>query len=389
MRVAVVDIGTNSTRLLVADLEDGKVVRQLDKRSEVTRLGEGVDATGRLGDEPMQRVFRVLDDYRREADELGAETRIGVLTSAVRDADNGAEFTQAVRERFGFDARTIDGDTEAELTFAGATSERDPADTTPLVVVDIGGGSTEVVQGAGGTMEFHVSTQAGVVRQTERHIHTDPPRPAELETLATEVRGIVLDNVPDDVLDAVSAGIGVAGTATSCAAIDQELDPYDPDKVHGYVLERTELDGAARAIGRPAARAAARGAPACTPTARRPSWPAWSSSSRCSTPSRWTASRSPNTTSSRAPRHGFLNTPEISLETWPGRMFDCCRAKARGILPPPGEEGRAPHVPRIPAHRFGRSRIESAPPAARTAEPGPFMARTPARPDGATWEAAA
>jgi len=242
MRVAVVDIGTNSTRLLVADLEDGNVVRQLDKRSEVTRLGEGVDATGRLGDEPMQRVFRVLENYRREADELGAKTRIGVLTSAVRDAENGAEFTQAVRERFGFDARTIDGDTEAELTFAGATSERDPADTTPLVVVDIGGGSTEVVQGAGGKMEFHVSTQAGVVRQTERHIHTDPPRPEELEALATEVRGIVLDNVPDGVLDAVSAGIGVAGTATSCAAIAQRLDPYDPDRVHGYVLERTELD---------------------------------------------------------------------------------------------------------------------------------------------------
>ena len=92
-------------------------------------------------------------------------------------------------------------------------------------------------------MEFHVSTQAGVVRQTERHIHTDPRAPTELETLATEVRGIVLDNVPDAVLDAVSAGIGVAGTATSCAAIAQGLDPYDPDKVHGYVLERTQLDG--------------------------------------------------------------------------------------------------------------------------------------------------
>src|SRR5262249_18573918 len=151
--------------------------------------------------------------------------------SAVRDADNGAAFTEAVRERFGFDARTIDGDTEAMLTFAGATSDRDPGDTTPLVVIDIGGGSTEVVEGSGGTMEFHVSNQAGVARQTERHIRTDPPEPIELEALGTEVRGIVLDNVPDDVLEAVSAGIAVAGTATSCAAIAQGLEPYDADKV--------------------------------------------------------------------------------------------------------------------------------------------------------------
>ena len=242
MRVAVVDIGTNSTRLLVADLEDGRVVRQLTKHSEVTRLGEGVDATGRLSDEPMERVFGVLEAYRDEADELGAELRVGVLTSAVRDAANGDEFTAAVRERFGFDARTIEGETEAALTFAGATSERNPTDRTPLVVVDIGGGSTELVQGAGGAMEFYVSTQAGVVRQTERHIHTDPPRPTEIQALATEVRGIFLDNVPEAVLDSVSVGIAVAGTATSAAAIAQELMPYDPDKVHGYVLERTELD---------------------------------------------------------------------------------------------------------------------------------------------------
>src|SRR5207247_5598065 len=143
-----------------------------------------------------QRVFGVLETYRRQADELGAERRIGVLTSAVRDAANGAEFTAAVRERFGFDASTITGDLEAELTFAGATSERDPADRTPLVVVDIGGGSTELVEGAGGAMEFHASTQAGVVRQTERHIHSDPPPADELEALATEVRGILLASVP-------------------------------------------------------------------------------------------------------------------------------------------------------------------------------------------------
>jgi len=242
LRIAVADIGTNSTRLLVADVQDGRVTRELVRRSEVTRLGEGVDATGRLGDMPMERVFGVLELYRRTADELEADARIGVLTSAVRDAANGAEFTTAVRERFGFDARTITGDLEAELTFSGATSERDPADRTALVVIDIGGGSTELVEGAGGTMEFHVSTQAGVVRQTERHLHSDPPSAHEIHALGTEVRGIFVDVVPEAVLDKVQAGIAVAGTATSCAAIAQSLEPYDPAKVHGYVLERSELD---------------------------------------------------------------------------------------------------------------------------------------------------
>jgi exopolyphosphatase/guanosine-5'-triphosphate,3'-diphosphate pyrophosphatase len=243
VRVAVVDIGTNSTRLLVADVEDGRVTNELLKRSEVTRLGEGVDATGRLGDVPMERVFGVLASYRDQADELGAEVTTGVLTSAVRDAANGAEFTAAVRERFGFDASTIDGDTEAALTFAGATSERDSADRAPLVVIDIGGGSTKLVVGARGRMEFHVSTQAGVVRQTERHIHADPPPPDQVQALAAEVRTIFLDDLPERARDAVAAGIAVAGTATSCAAIAQSLDPYDPAKVHGYVLGRDELDG--------------------------------------------------------------------------------------------------------------------------------------------------
>jgi exopolyphosphatase/guanosine-5'-triphosphate,3'-diphosphate pyrophosphatase len=239
--VGVVDIGTNSTRLLVADVDDRRV-REVDRRSEVTRLGEGVDATGRLGEEPMERVLATLEAYHEAIREHGCDATTGVLTSAVRDAENGAEFTELVRTRFDLDVRTIDGEQEARLTFRGATVGRpDPPDGS-LLVIDIGGGSTEFVIGRGGEVTFNVSTQAGVVRQTERHVHTDPPHPEELEALATEVRGIVLDNVPDDVLDAVSAGIGVAGTATSCAAIAQGLDPYDPDKVHGYVLERTELD---------------------------------------------------------------------------------------------------------------------------------------------------
>jgi exopolyphosphatase/guanosine-5'-triphosphate,3'-diphosphate pyrophosphatase len=236
MRIAVVDIGTNSTRLLIAETGNGRVTRELDRRSEVTRLGQGVDASGRLADVAMRRVYSTLAGYKEAIDEAGAEEAIAVLTSAVRDAANGAEFTTTVRERYGLDARTIEGDEEAGLTFLGATSERDPADTTPLVVIDIGGGSTELVVGAGGEVEFHVSTQAGVVRQTERHSHTDPPTAEEIDALAREARGIVDRAVPPETRAKPRAAVAVAGTATSLAAIDQDLDPYDATKVHGYEL---------------------------------------------------------------------------------------------------------------------------------------------------------
>lgn len=235
MRVAVVDIGTNSTRLLVADVSAHGTVTQLHRESIVTRLGEGVDATGRLADAPMQRVLTTLGRYRTIIDELGATATTAVLTSAVRDAINGAGFTTAVRDGFGLDARTIDGGEEAALTFAGATSER-ARDGRNLVVVDIGGGSTEFVCGRDGEVEFHVSTQAGVVRQTERHLHDDPPPTEGLEALAAEVEDIIESAVPQDIRERVQHGIAVAGTATSCAAMELELDPYDPERVHGHVL---------------------------------------------------------------------------------------------------------------------------------------------------------
>jgi exopolyphosphatase / guanosine-5'-triphosphate,3'-diphosphate pyrophosphatase len=240
VRVAVVDIGTNSTRLLVVEIEDGRVVDELARRSEVTRLGQGVDASGRLAEEAMGRVFAVLDEYKQAIDDAHVDRAVAVLTSAVRDAANGAEFTRTVRERYGLDARTIEGDEEARLTFLGATSERDASDRTPLVVIDIGGGSTELVVGAGREVEFHVSTQAGVVRQTERHIPDDPPPRDQIDALATEVRKIIEDAVPNDLRQRPQAAVAVAGTATSLAAIDQELDPYDPAKVHGYVLPADE-----------------------------------------------------------------------------------------------------------------------------------------------------
>ncbi len=241
MRVAVVDIGTNSTRLLVADVAPGGAVDELERRTTVTRLGEGVDATGRLGEEPMARVLRTLSDYRDRWVELGAQTTTGILTSAVRDASNGAAFTAEVRERFGLDARTIAGAEEAALTFAGATSER-PPDGRRVVVIDIGGGSTELVVGRDGAVDVFDSVQAGVVRMTERHLADDPPEPDQLRALAEDVRGLLEAALPADVRASVEHGIAVAGTATSSAAIDLALEPYDPDRVHGHVLEVATLE---------------------------------------------------------------------------------------------------------------------------------------------------
>jgi exopolyphosphatase / guanosine-5'-triphosphate,3'-diphosphate pyrophosphatase len=241
MNVAVVDIGSNSTRLLIAELHDQRVT-ELVRRTEVTRLGAGVDADGRLRDDAMERVFTTLAAYRSEIDRHHCDNAVAVLTSAVRDSANGVQFAAQVRDRYGLEPHVLSGDDEAQLTFIGATSERDRSDLTPTLVLDIGGGSTEVVIGTGSEVVFHVSTQAGVVRQTERHLHDDPPPQAQLDQLAADVRRILRDAVPESRRDTVQRGIGVAGTATSLAAIAQALDPYDPERVHGYRLSAAESD---------------------------------------------------------------------------------------------------------------------------------------------------
>ena len=244
MQVAVVDIGSNSTRLLLARMQDGRVTEELVRRSVVTRLGRGVDAGGSLSQENMERVFSTLEEYRRLIDENGgAGTAVAVLTSAVRDAANGEEFARTVGERFGLAPHILTGDDEAKMTFLGATSERDPADETPTLVIDIGGGSTETVIGRPGREpDFHVSNQAGVVRQTERHLAHDPPAQSELDALSADVRAIFVAAVPEERRRVVGQAIAVAGTATSLAAIAQSLDPYDPTRVHGFQLTRAECE---------------------------------------------------------------------------------------------------------------------------------------------------
>ena len=229
-RVAVIDVGTNSTRLLVADVDGG--VAPLERRSTVTRLGRGVDLSGHLASEAIEDVCRAIDGYLGILQELEAETVEVIATSAVRDADNGSAFVAELRERFALSARVLDGEEEARLTYLGATSEQPPSE--PTLVVDIGGGSTELIVGSGSEISFHDSLQVGVVRHSERHVVSDPPTASELEALAGDVRGLIEASVGAGV--EAHQAIAVAGTPTSLAAIEMELAPYDPARVHGHVL---------------------------------------------------------------------------------------------------------------------------------------------------------
>lgn len=233
MRVAVVDMGTNSTRLLVADVE-GDRVREVERRSTVTRLGRGVDTSGTLAAEAIEDVCATVAEYVAVYEELAAERVVAIATSAVRDARNSGAFTGELRERFALGARVLSGDDEARLTYLGAVHERRAQDET--LVVDIGGGSTELVVGSGEDVAFHASLQAGTVRHTERHLRHDPAEAAELEALAGDVRGLIDEALAGSAFASARHGIGVAGTPTSLAAIDQGLDPYDPELVHGYTL---------------------------------------------------------------------------------------------------------------------------------------------------------
>jgi exopolyphosphatase / guanosine-5'-triphosphate,3'-diphosphate pyrophosphatase len=233
VRVAVVDIGTNSTRLLIGDVE-GTAVTEVERRTTVTNMGRGVDHTGLICPDAVDDVCSVIADYRSCYEEMGAERVMAVATSAVRDAVNGQAFIAELRERFALDARLLTGEEEANLTYLGATSKRPAEDST--LVFDIGGGSTELIVGSGTRIGFHTSLRVGTIRQSERHLTTDPPDPHELEDLADEIRNLIGRAIDAEPRAKASRAIAVAGTPTSLAAIDQGLEPYDPGRVHGYRL---------------------------------------------------------------------------------------------------------------------------------------------------------
>jgi exopolyphosphatase/guanosine-5'-triphosphate,3'-diphosphate pyrophosphatase len=234
VRVAAVDLGTNTTRLLVADVDDGRI-DEVHRETRITRLGEGVDARKRLLPVPMARVRNVLADYRRTLERLGAERTLAVATSAVRDAENGEAFLGEIEWSYGFATRLVSGDDEALLTRRGVQ----PAAGT--LVLDIGGGSTELI-----VDDFHASLDLGSVRYTERYIHTDPPGSTELEACAAAVRAILEERVQVR----ADAAVGVAGTVTTLAALDLGLGSYDRKRVHGH---RLTLEGTRRQLARLAA----------------------------------------------------------------------------------------------------------------------------------------
>jgi exopolyphosphatase/guanosine-5'-triphosphate,3'-diphosphate pyrophosphatase len=223
VRVAAIDQGTNTTRLLVADVHDGHV-DEVVRRSIVTRLGEGVDERHRLLPVPVARVRNVLSDYRREAESLGAERTLLVATSAVRDADNGEAFLGEIEWSYGFTTRLLSGDEEAQMMLRGLGG----VDARTLVL-DVGGGSTELV-----TSDDRPSLDVGSVRMTERFLHTDPPTQDELDACAAYVR----EQLPERGVD---RAVGVGGTITTLAALDLGLDEHDAERVHGHLLTRDGL----------------------------------------------------------------------------------------------------------------------------------------------------
>ena len=241
-RVAAIDVGTNTVLLLVAERRGGGFA-PVAERAEITRLGRGVDATGRLDPGAIRGTVEVVAAYAAEARGLGADRIACVATSAARDAANGAEFFEAARREAGVLPEVISGDEEARLTFGSAWRDFGPAGRPPLpagadlAVLDIGGGSTEFTFGADATPRSRTSLQVGAVRLTERHVRSDPLSPADLDRL----RGAAADALRPlaDLWRPGDRGarlVGVAGTVTTLAAVEQALPAYDAERVHGATL---------------------------------------------------------------------------------------------------------------------------------------------------------
>jgi exopolyphosphatase / guanosine-5'-triphosphate,3'-diphosphate pyrophosphatase len=237
-RFAAIDVGTNTVLLLVAERREGRLLAVLE-RAEITRLGRGVDATGRLDPLAIQDTVAVLGSYARAAHALGADLVACVATSAARDAANGAEFFEAARAAAGIVPEVISGDEEARLVYGSA--HRDFGGGGPLAVLDVGGGSTEFIVGDGPEPRARTSLQVGAVRLTERHVRGDPPSAAEVGAVRAGAREALRP------LAAMAPGagarlVGVAGTVTTLSAVAQALPAYDAERVHGATLALDEIE---------------------------------------------------------------------------------------------------------------------------------------------------
>jgi len=231
-RVAAVDLGTNSTRLLIADVENDRL-SEVVRRLTITRLGEGVDGRRRLLPLPITRVRNCLSDYRREVEAHGITRTLAIATSAVRDAENGEAFLGEIEWSYGFTTRLLDGPAEAAMMARGVSAGRTALEDTLLV--DIGGGSTEFVRCLRGEVESSASIDVGCVRLTERFLESDPPAPTELAAAAAYVRSLLPTL-------ATTSAIGVAGTVTTLATLDLGLAAYDPERTHGHRISRSAVD---------------------------------------------------------------------------------------------------------------------------------------------------
>ena len=238
MRVAAVDCGTNSIRLLVADV-DGRSKTDVHREMRVVRLGQGVDRTGELAPEAIERTRLALVDYAATCRELGVEATRMVATSASRDARNRNDFRDMVLDVLGAEPEVISGDEEAALSFDGATRGLDPADG-PFLVMDIGGGSTELVLGTD-AVEAARSVDVGCVRLTERHLTDDPPTPDQVAGAEADIDAalvLVRQVVP---VEKARTAVGLAGSVTTVAALALDLPAYDPEAIHLSRIPATQV----------------------------------------------------------------------------------------------------------------------------------------------------
>jgi exopolyphosphatase / guanosine-5'-triphosphate,3'-diphosphate pyrophosphatase len=246
-RVAAVDCGTNSIRLLVADIE-GDSLTDVDRRMEIVRLGEGVDRTGRFAPAALERTFAACRRYDAVIEETKAERVRFVATSASRDVANRAEFVRGVRGELGVEPEVISGTEEAQLSFVGATRELlGGGYATPFLVVDIGGGSTEFVLG-GTTVQAARSVDVGCVRMTERHLHDDPPTAAQVAAARADIEdaiALAAETVP---IERTATLVGLAGSVTTVAATALDLPAYLPERIHRSTISAAEVHGVAERL---------------------------------------------------------------------------------------------------------------------------------------------
>ena len=246
-RVAAIDCGTNSIRLLIADRSVAGTLTDVLRRMEIVRLGQGVDRTGRLDPDALARTLAATREYADQCRAHRVEAVRFVATSATRDAANREEFFAGVRAALGVDVEVISGAEEAGLSFAGAVSILGAADPAPNLVVDIGGGSTELVLGDR-EVDYAISLDIGSVRMTERHIRSDPPTPVELAAARTDITA-ALDRAADQLdLNRVRTLVGVAGSVTTLTAFALGLDRYRPEQINGARLSVAEVHAAAEAL---------------------------------------------------------------------------------------------------------------------------------------------